>query len=143
MRRSVLIGVAAGVVLVGAALFGPGAITASGMEPNTCGSCHVMESKVSSFVHSESLHKEEISCSDCHLPAGMEGLKEKYKVGIRHITVNMKGAPETIHLKAGDRQWILDNCYRCHATEDHIKQVGKNACLTCHSNDPHGERGAK
>lgn len=145
MRRPILIGVVAGIALVaGLALLGPGALTASGLEPNSCGACHVMESNVASFQESHSLHKTELSCSDCHLPSGLEGLTEKYKVGYRHIMVNLKGeAPTEISLRAQDRDWIVANCVRCHDGSEHIQQVGKNACLTCHSNDPHGERGSQ
>lgn len=109
MRRPILIGVVSGVALVaGLALLGPGALTASGLEPNSCASCHVMESKVASFQSSNSLHKTELSCSDCHLPEGVDGLKEKYKVGFRHFMVNLKGeAPEHISLRAQDRDWVV------------------------------------
>lgn len=144
MRRPIIIGLVAGiVVLTGAVLFGPGAIQSAGAEPSACASCHVMESKVHTFKTSDSVHKTEISCSDCHLPAGMEGLVEKYKVGFRHVMVNLSGdAPAEIKLRSQDREWVISNCVRCHATEEHIQQVGKNACLTCHATDPHGEKGA-
>jgi cytochrome c nitrite reductase small subunit len=142
MRKPLLFGLVGGAILLtGAVLFGPGAIKAVGAEPASCGACHVMENKVHSFQASDSLHKTEISCSDCHLPAGMEGLVEKYKVGMRHVKVNMQGAPEEIHLKATDRQWIIDNCVRCHATSEHIQEVGQEACLTCHATNPHGDKG--
>ncbi|HYF95327.1 MAG TPA: cytochrome c3 family protein [Symbiobacteriaceae bacterium] len=145
MRRPVLLGLMAGVVLIaGAILFGPGAIKAAGAEPATCGSCHVMESKVHSFQNSDSIHKSEISCSDCHLPTGMEGLVEKYKTGFRHIMTNMKGeAPAELRLRPSDREWVVANCVRCHKEEEHIKEVGKTACLTCHSTNPHGDRGVQ
>lgn len=145
MRRSLLLGLVAGAVLItGAALFGPGAIQAAGAEPATCGSCHVMEAKVNSFTHSDSVHKTEISCSDCHLPVGMEGLVEKYKTGFRHVMVNLKGdAPEELKLRPSDREMVIANCVRCHSEEEHIQEVGKNACLTCHATNPHGDRGAQ
>ncbi|HYG58745.1 MAG TPA: NapC/NirT family cytochrome c [Symbiobacteriaceae bacterium] len=144
MRKPILIGILAGAALVvGLALFGPGALQVAGAEPDLCASCHVMESNVHAFENSDSLHKTAISCSDCHLPTGFDGIMEKYKTGFRHIVTNMKGAPEEIHLRATDRQWVIDNCYRCHATEEHIQEVGRNACLTCHATDPHGDRGTR
>lgn len=141
MRRPILIGLLAGLLVIGAAL-SPLALPAVGAEPDFCASCHVMEAKAHSFETSESAHKEAISCSDCHLPSGMGGVMEKYKTGFRHVVANVKGAPEEIHLRATDRQWIVANCYRCHATSDHIKEVGENACLTCHATNPHGDKGA-
>lgn len=144
MRRRVLIGLVAGVVvLTGAALFGPGAIKAAGAEPNLCATCHVMDTNVHSFQASVSAHKEELSCTDCHLPAGKEGLVEKYKTGLRHVSAQFSGEiPEHLALRAEDRNWVVDNCVRCHGTEEHIQQVGRSACLTCHATNPHGDKGA-
>ncbi len=144
MRKPVLIGLIAGVVvLAGALLFGPHTIQAAGAEPAACASCHVMESKVHAFQTSDSLHKTEISCSDCHVPAGPGGLVEKYKTGLRHVSVNLSGAPDEIHLRPQDRETVVDNCVRCHGQEEHIQQVGRNACLTCHATNPHGDRGTR
>lgn len=144
MRRSVLIGAAAGVLVIGGlVIFGPGALTASGLEPDLCATCHIMEGKVHSFKGSESAHRTETTCSDCHLPhGGMEGLKEKYRTGFRHVAAMVKGdLPEDLRLNQQARQMVLDNCNRCHAQEEHTRLNGTNSCLNCHSNDPHGERG--
>lgn len=144
MRRPILLGLLASVVVItAAALFGPGALKAAGAEPAACASCHVMEAKVHSFQASDSAHKTELSCSDCHLPTGMAGLTEKYKTGWRHIVTNVQGAPEELKLRQSDREMVVANCVRCHAEQDHIQQVGKTACLTCHATNPHGDRGVQ
>ncbi len=144
MRRPILIGFLSGVGLLGAlALLGPGAISASGMEPTTCAACHVMEKNVESFrAKAPATSHEALSCSDCHVPHGLEGLIEKYKTGIRHVMVNASGeVPEVIRLRPQDREVVVNNCVRCHTGEEHFENTGTNSCLNCHANIPHGERG--
>ena len=143
VRRSWMIGLAAGALLVLVALFGPGALTASGAEPEFCGTCHVMEKNVASFQHTTSTHGTEISCSDCHLPSGpLAKLTAKYSTGVRHVWTTIIGkTPEELKLSAADRKLLVDNCVYCHAGESHTQQNGVTSCLNCHSTDPHGERG--
>ncbi len=140
MRRSILIGSLVVALVVVAAVFGPGALTASGAEPAACGSCHIMEKNVSSFHATTSEHgKQQLSCGDCHNP---DTLLEKYKTSFRHIKVNMSDEkPEELRLNADARKVVTANCVRCHANEEHSQKNGKSSCLNCHSNDPHGERG--
>ncbi|HEY3365214.1 MAG TPA: NapC/NirT family cytochrome c [Symbiobacteriaceae bacterium] len=142
MRKSVVIGLVIGVIVVAAGVFGPGALTASGAEPNFCASCHVMDKNVHSYQTTASAHKDQVSCSDCHLPTGATGWAAHYTTGARHIWTTATGrTPAALELTAADQKLVVANCVRCHAEEDHIKQNGKTACLTCHANDPHGEKG--
>jgi cytochrome c nitrite reductase small subunit len=144
MRKSLVIGTTVFILLVGALIFGPGTLSASGAEPATCGACHVMDKNVSSFQNTVDKHKAELSCSDCHVPhesfAG--GLVSKYQTGIRHVTANLSGnVPDELRLRPRDRELVIANCVRCHSDQEHIKQNGQDSCLNCHANVPHGERG--
>jgi cytochrome c nitrite reductase small subunit len=145
MRKSIVIGIGVVVVLLALGAFGPGAITAVGAEPNFCATCHVMDKNVSSFKASESAHHGVLSCTDCHLPnggAGLEGWTSHYSTGIRHVSTTVQGkTPASLELTEEARKILVDNCVRCHAGQEHIQQNGRTACLTCHANDPHGEKG--
>jgi len=144
MRRPILIGVVIGAVLVAAALLGPMAIEAAGAEPKECALCHSMETNVHAFTTSISGHKDELSCSDCHLPhdSALGAYAAKYSTGLRHIWTTATGnTPEEIKLRLEDREMVIANCVRCHSEEEHIQQNGKNSCLNCHSTNPHGDKG--
>lgn len=144
MKKSLVIGLAIGGLVVAAGIFGPGALTASGAEPVACATCHSMDRNVHSFQTSESSHRTTVSCSDCHIPheTAAKALSEKYKTSYRHIKTALSGeVPEEIRLTPEARKIVLDNCVRCHKEEEHSKENGLGSCLNCHSNDPHGERG--
>jgi cytochrome c nitrite reductase small subunit len=144
MRKSLVIGTTVFALFLTALIFGPGAISASGAEPSSCGACHVMEKNVASFQQTTDKHKTELSCSDCHVPHqnAVGGLVDKYRTGIRHVSANMTGnIPDQLRLRPADREVVTANCVRCHADQEHSQQNGLNSCLNCHANVPHGERG--
>lgn len=143
MRKWLMVAGAGLVILLALALLGPSAITATGLEPGLCASCHVMGKNVDSFRTTQSLHGESLACTDCHLPyGGVQGWAEKYRTGMRHMVHTVTGqVPEEVRLTPQARTILIDNCNRCHGDEEHTRLNGKSSCLNCHSNDPHGERG--
>ncbi|MGE5673530.1 MAG: NapC/NirT family cytochrome c [Mycobacterium leprae] len=143
MRRSWLVGILLGGALAAALLFGPGVLSASGVEPAFCATCHVMNGPVTTYRDSYSLHSGEVTCSDCHLPRGVSGLTAKYTTGLRHLMVTLQGnSPSTPALTDDGRQLVLGNCVGCHADNSAMTEHGPDSCLDCHADDPHGKHGA-
>ncbi|MBP2018738.1 cytochrome c nitrite reductase small subunit [Symbiobacterium terraclitae] len=133
-RWWIIITIAAVVVI--ALLAGPAALTASGLEPAACATCHSMAEFRD--THAESLHAS-VSCSECHLPHGAAGLPKKYEKGFKHVWATVTGEAD-IQLKPEDEQILLDNCIACHVNTEHVSVPENRSCLNCHYDDPHGNR---
>jgi cytochrome c nitrite reductase small subunit len=130
-----VLGVIGALVLVAAfVLFGPPHLAETFAEPEFCGSCHEMQPWVESFDESD--HSELESCNDCHLPHDStvsyyfwEGV-----VGVRDLVKHTVGAvPETIEARERSKDWILENCHRCHdddIEDDHGEE--RDLCWSCH-----------
>lgn len=108
--------------------------------PDFCGSCHVMESEVDSYLHAS--HREVASCGDCHIPHDIiTGSYYKAYTGVKDAAFVMMGKTE--HVEAGDlaKQIIQNNCLSCHS--DLMSMVGDTKdeygryCFDCHTTVRH------
>lgn len=120
----------------------------SNTNPNFCGTCHIMQSRVSSYLTGKNLdhvHQQAgVQCKDCHdYPISAE-----IKSGVDALTGNYTVDPdgELIRRKFGD-----ELCLKCHISYQHIAQntdflaknphsshFGQLTCNTCHIS--HGEQ---
>jgi nitrate/TMAO reductase-like tetraheme cytochrome c subunit len=120
----------------------------SNTSPEFCGTCHIMQKNVSSYLTSndmDNVHaKANVQCKECHdysIPAEISS-------GISYIagnyTVNSKG--ELKRVTYGDEM-----CLKCHISDEfmadatdflhrnpHKNHNGKLACSTCHIS--HGDQ---
>jgi hypothetical protein len=80
----------------------------------TCASCHEIESSVNLLY--KSAHRE-LACKECHgtaLSNGFHSLKEKGMMVVHHAA---NKAVEDIRLTEEQLLGVMDNCIRCHKSE--------------------------
>ncbi len=106
-----------------------------------CGSCHVMDPQVETYVHSA--HRLNATCGDCHVPHHLvRGAFDKAWTGtVDLIGVIRNKDPYEIHASDHAKRVIQENCVRCHKgileeIGDTMTDGGK-ACFDCHRNTPH------
>lgn len=102
------------VVGIGIALSAMAILHQSDTNPNFCGTCHIMDPYVDSYLTSDNLDnvhaKGNVQCKECHsaydIPAEIES-------GIKFITGNYdKSMPQ--------RKFDDDMCIQCHISNDYI-----------------------
>ena len=109
--------------------------------PRFCGSCHVMETEVASYLHSA--HRETAECGDCHLPhALVQGAFYKAYTGTRDVIGVMAGVdPGDIALSPSGKGIVHGNCLRCHGEMAGVigdtRRGGGMYCFECHRYVPH------
>lgn len=113
--------------------------------PSFCGSCHSMEYAYSSWQASN--HKQ-IACTDCHLPNNnlASKLVAKIQTGISDVYhETIRDYPATIKVTAQGKQYLADNCLRCHrSTVENTKMMaGGQDCTKCHRGLVHGTNKSK
>ncbi len=114
----------------------------SDTNPNFCGTCHLMQSHVTSYLEGNNLdhvHAEAgVECKDCHdYP-----LEEEIKAGIDYLTGNYE-VDETGELPK--RDFGDQICTKCHISLEHVAtltdylyfnphgtRMGTFTCNTCH-----------
>lgn len=109
-----------------------------------CGSCHVMEEQVDTFVHSA--HQIATDCGDCHVPHELVyGAFDKAYTGTKDlIGVILDKDPFEIHAGKHSKNVVQANCVRCH--QDFLNEVGNTMdeggryCFDCHKNTPHARK---
>lgn len=112
--------------------------------PEFCGSCHLMEPWVDTYIHST--HKEHTTCGGCHIPDNfVSGAFYKAFTGTRDGVYMLIGhVPDRVHISGHGARVVNDNCYSCH--QEIMETVGyplatrnKN-CFDCHRDLPHDRR---
>lgn len=106
-----------------------------------CGSCHVMDEQVESYLHSA--HRLDASCGDCHVPHSLvPGALYKSYTGTKDlIGVIMNKDPYEIRVSKLGKEVIQKNCLECH--EGLFTYVGDTSrdggryCFECHKSTPH------
>ena len=106
-----------------------------------CGSCHVMDEQVESYLHSA--HRLGTKCGDCHVPHSLvPGATYKAYTGTKDfIGVLRDKDPYEIEVSPLGQEIIQENCLRCH--EDLLHMVGDTEkgggkyCFDCHRSTPH------
>lgn len=116
-------------------MFGPPNVAESLAEPEFCASCHVMKPQLEAFEQSP--HRNLETCNDCHLPNNSfvrhwfwDGV-----VGVRDLVeFNLNMIPEHIVARERSKDWIQENCYRCHenTVENVHPAVDSGWCWDCH-----------
>jgi len=110
-------------------------------EADFCGSCHLMDEQVSSYLHSP--HRNAANCGDCHDPhalvtgsayAAYSGARDVYRV----VT---NSAPLEIRTTNLSKKILQENCMRCHG--DLMGDIadtshnGGDYCFHCHQEIVH------
>lgn len=115
-------------------MFGPPRVAERFAEPEFCASCHVMEPQFAAYQAGSHDHVD--SCNDCHLPN--DGFVRHYFwegiVGVRDLVeFNLNMIPEHIRVRERSRDWIEENCLRCHreAVSTAMMSEGRR-CWQCH-----------
>ncbi|AGA69011.1 nitrate/TMAO reductase, membrane-bound tetraheme cytochrome c subunit [Desulfitobacterium dichloroeliminans LMG P-21439] len=109
--------------------------------PVFCGSCHVMEEQVETYLHSA--HRLGTKCGDCHVPHSLvPGAINKAYTGTKDfIGVLRDKDPYTIEVSPLGQDIIQENCLRCHGDLLHMvgdtKRDGGRFCFDCHRDTPH------
>lgn len=118
-------------------------------KPSTCVNCHVMVPQYYTWYHSS--HRENASCSDCHVPQDnvFRHYYFKAKDGLRHATIfTMRAEPQVIMIHQAGKEVVQQNCIRCHSDllfndkslkfdyASHIHRSDRN-CIECHRDVPH------
>ncbi len=109
--------------------------------PEFCGSCHVMEEQVETFMHSS--HHIAAECGDCHVPHELVyGAFDKAYTGTKDlIGVIFNKDPFEISAGKHSKDVVQANCVRCH--QEFLNEVGNTMdengkyCFDCHRNTPH------
>ena len=113
--------------------------------PAFCGTCHSMEQSYASWQASN--HKQ-IACSECHLPnSGLAAkLVAKAKTGINDVYhETMRDYPAVIKVTAQGKEYLADNCLRCHQStvQNTAMGAGGQDCAKCHRGVVHGMNKSK
>lgn len=108
--------------------------------PAFCGACHSMEQAYASWEVSN--HKQ-MACTDCHLPNENLATKlaAKAMTGITDVYhETLRDYPATIKVTAQGKQYLTDNCVRCHqSTIENTKMAASGQdCAKCHRGLVHG-----
>ncbi|WP_459911111.1 NapC/NirT family cytochrome c [Desulfotomaculum defluvii] len=109
--------------------------------PKFCGSCHIMDPWVDTYMASE--HSEHATCGDCHIPHSfIPGAFYKAFTGTRDGVYMILGRiPDRIEISGHGSNVVNDNCLRCHAKVMEVVGYPKNDrgkdCYDCHQNIPH------
>ncbi|MDW8072535.1 MAG: cytochrome c nitrite reductase small subunit [Anaerolineae bacterium] len=144
-RISILIGVVAGLAVVGVGLHTANFTAYLGDDPAACNNCHVMDTAYESWYHSS--HARWATCNDCHTPhALLPKYVTKVEAGLRHVTAFVLGdIPPAIRMRRSSQQIVQENCIRCHqvTVEDVLAGPMKfdMYCFECHRQVAHGLRG--
>jgi cytochrome c nitrite reductase small subunit len=139
MRNKLLIGIAAGVIVLGilAAAASPRLIAMTAT-PQFCNSCHVMNDQYEAWFMT-GVHRT-IQCIDCHLPNDnlVNHLVWKGIEGTRDLLFFHSGIyTEPIGISDRGKKFIQANCIRCHTgTVSRIETAGRE-CWSCHSRINH------
>ncbi len=109
--------------------------------PDFCGSCHVMDVQVESYLRSS--HRETATCGDCHIPHSLvPGAAYKAFTGTRdiiYVTLNIQ--PEVVRMTGLGETVVHNNCVRCH--EALLREIGDTRrdggrqCFDCHRTNFH------
>lgn len=102
--------------------------------PQFCGSCHSMEEAYTTWKTSN--HKQ-LACTECHLPNQNLAVKliAKAQTGITDVYhETLRDYPATIKVTTQGKQYLADNCLRCHQStvENTQMAAGGNDCTKCH-----------
>ncbi len=136
------IGITLGIFVVGFGLILMTKLPVLGLdEPEFCGSCHVMDEQVETYMHSA--HREVANCGNCHIPHSLvPGATYKAYTGTKDlIGVVLDKDPYHIQASPMAKGIIQDNCLRCHG--DFLGDIGDTSesggkyCFDCHRSTPH------
>lgn len=135
------------VILIGAGFFlafGPPQMLAKTETPQYCASCHVMEDQYQAWQH-QGAHRRQ-ACVSCHLPhdnlvsyylwKGIDGMKDL-------IVFHSGTVPERIEISNHGREFIQDNCIRCHSATVEKMLDTERQCWDCHRNVQHRLAGSR
>jgi cytochrome c nitrite reductase small subunit len=112
--------------------FGPPKLMARTETPLFCASCHVMQGQYESWFN-VGAHRT-IRCVDCHLPHQNLPVYYIWKSidGMKDVFVFYSGnTPEHIRVSRRGKNFIRDNCVRCHTERVAMIDRERN-CWDCH-----------
>jgi cytochrome c nitrite reductase small subunit len=146
MNKSLIIGILALLVALGAFTVVSGAPSYAGTDAATCNNCHVMNDAYENWFHAP--HEKVTECVDCHLPhdnfvsywveKGRTGMHDVYMFSTGQIPTIFRAKPET-------KKIIQGNCIRCHKDTVESVVMGDQPfdryCWDCHRSVAHGQRG--
>jgi cytochrome c nitrite reductase small subunit len=136
------------VVIVAAAALGMAVLHQSDTNPSFCGTCHIMQKNVNSYLTGTNLdHVHDLAnveCKECHeypIPAEIAS-------GIKFVTGNYEVGADG---QLAKRKYGNEMCLQCHISYDfvaertagldknpHKSHLGELPCSTCHIS--HGEQ---
>jgi hypothetical protein len=120
----------------------------SNTDPSFCGTCHIMQANVTSYLTSSNLdhvHAQAgVQCKDCHDYPVTAEISSVVKFLTGNYTVDKTGALQ-------GRKFADSMCMKCHISGQHVAQLtdflprnphdshnGELACSTCHVS--HGQQ---
>lgn len=112
--------------------WGPVGLMELPANPKFCLSCHNMQLEYDAWQ--TSVHSSQI-CGDCHLPEeffsrtawdAYFGMRDFYKFSI------IGKWDQPIHASAPTKQFLQDNCIRCHGFTAHAAVSEDEYCWSCH-----------
>lgn len=112
-----------------------------------CGSCHIMEPQVTTYMASP--HQGEAECADCHVPhQWVRGSVDKAWTGFKDfVGVVRNHDPFDIQASPHAKRVIQENCLRCHQDFMHAvgdtSEAGGKYCFDCHRNIVHAIKPGK
>lgn len=125
-----LVVVLAAVALAAFVMFGPPGETLE--SPEFCAGCHIMRTQYDAWV--VSAHSD-LLCVDCHLPPKEQFVRHwfwKGVTGMRDVwEFNTNQIPERIEASQETREWLAENCVRCHGELTAHMTVNRD-CWECH-----------
>lgn len=119
--------------------FGPPGVAEVVAEPEFCARCHVMEPQYQAWQQSQ--HDFMDTCNECHLPN--DGFIEHWfwdgVVGVRDVVKwNLNLVPEHIEARERSKDWIQENCRRCHGEiMTDVHPPDDRWCWECHRESYH------
>lgn len=116
-------------------------------DPSACVNCHIMSPQYATW--SKSSHAQVTNCNDCHVPQDNMFRKYLFKGsdGLRHATMfTLRLEPQVIRIHEAGAKVVYENCVRCHnGLNERVFHAtgltewqGKNQCISCHQETPHG-----
>jgi len=145
LKIPLIIGIIAGIVVLGVGMYATNFTVYLGNDPTTCNNCHVMDAVYEGWYHAG--HQQWATCVDCHTPhAVIPKYLYKAKSGMNHVTMfTLNHIPEPLRAKHETDEIIQHNCLRCHAeTVSEIadgQMDSERYCFECHRTVAHGPRG--